>query len=238
MVNRPHILTTAKEGTDCAVTGICLREGVPVTAFLKPTHLLAKQVEKSQDQGSNATFQMGWRLVKSQSVAEIVSERFIEHPTDIYLSKPRLLNECFEVTAENTAALANTCNFDWCEISGLKDKTLLELAPIFAIFGRAHSIFLFGTFLANHSSKDGEVITARTAMCFDIAVNTGKRLYFYECNNTQWYQYNYGKKKTLQVCEKVPQLSNCCAIVGIDDMYVKSQAYFDLFTLLCSYNTH
>ena len=121
----------------------CLREGVPVTAFLKPTHPWEKQVEKSQEQGSNATFQMEWKLVKSQGLAEIVSERFIEHPPRIYLSKPRLLNECFDVAAGNTATLANTCNFAWCEISGLKDKKLMALAPIFAIFGRADSIFLF-----------------------------------------------------------------------------------------------
>ena len=61
-----------------------------------------------------------------------------------------------------------------------------------------------------------------------------KLLYFYETNRAQWLKYNYGPKKALQVCEKTPKLSTCCAIVGLEEMHVKAQADEDLFTLLCS----
>lgn len=71
-------------------------------------------------------------------------------------------------------------------------------------------------------------------MCVDVVLNTRKPLYFYETNRTQWLKYNCGPKKAFQVCENTPKLSTCCAIVGLEEMRVKSQAYDDLFTLLCS----
>ena len=233
MVNRPHILTTAKEGTDCSVIAISLREGLSFKAYTETDHPLAEQILQSQTEGSRATLPLGWKLVKSEGGWTVKSDRFQEHPCDIYLSKPRLLNECFGVSSKDVASAAETCGFAWCELTGLKKKTLTELCPLFTIFGKADNIFLFGKTLKQQHSSVDEILTGRVAMCFDVALNTSKPIYFYESNREQWLQYNYGPKKAFQQCEKKPKLSNCCAVVGTEEIPVNCQAYEELFTLLC-----
>ena len=231
---RTHILTPVKEGTDCSIIAISLREGLNFQAYMNSRHPLASEVERRENEGTSATFTMGWKLVKAKGLWQIKSERFKEHICDIHLSQPRLLNRCFSVSSGTVSDVAKTCNFSWREISGLQKETLLELSPLFTIFGKADSIFIFGKTVTPQSSSEGEVIIGRSAMYFNVALNTRKLLYFYETNRAQWLKYNYGPKKALQVCEKTPKLSTCCAIVGLEEMHVKAQADEDLFTLLCS----
>ena len=152
---------------------IGLREGLPFTAYTETDQPLARQIVQSQTEGSRATLPLGWKLVKSEGGWTVKSDRFQEYPCDSYLSKPRLLNECFGVGTKDVASAAETCGFAWCELTGLKKKTLTDLCPLFTIFGKADNIFLFGKTLRQQHSSAGEILTGRVTMCFDVALNTG-----------------------------------------------------------------